>query len=182
MENSKDTCSQQLHNCEETKSIIDENYMLWLERFTKAHANFTDADWLYGQKGIRTQDYNNVTQLKNLFKSIESYADRNYIPVKFEGCDRYYVISFNGISYTIGMLMGRTFYCKRKKTFQEGSIPFHSIAFNILQPRVEEVDCLFNEMFKHLETLTTEYEIPINVTTQKLSDKLFELKRLKQNQ
>lgn len=115
---------------EAAKIISNTNYMKWLENFTKIHSYFTDDSWLYDHSAIGNTNYSNVIKLGYLFCAIENYANNNCIAPSLDGCNPYYIISFNNVAYAIGKIMGTIFYCKCKKGFWD-AIPFDDIASDL---------------------------------------------------
>lgn len=115
---------------EAKKIVANTNYMLWLEEFTKTYSYFTDDSWLYDHSAIGNTNYSNVIRLGYLFYATQSYANQNCVAPSLDGCNPYYIISFNNTCYAIGIIMGTIFYCKRKKGLWD-AIPFDDITSDL---------------------------------------------------
>lgn len=120
----------------ELEKVLENNsYMQWLENFAKMHPYFTDDSWLYDCSEIGDENYSNVIMLSHLFYVVENYANRNGIAPNLDGCNMYYIISFNNVYYAIGHIIGSIFYCKRKNG------KWHAISFDDITSDFKNSNC-----------------------------------------
>lgn len=111
--------------------INTDNYIKWLEEFTKEHPTFNDQNWLYRPEEISKEDNQKVDMLSTFYSAIDVYARANYIyptPCDFGG---YYSIGYNGKVYEIGLLIGQgaLTFCNTNDVNKNVSvIPFEEIA------------------------------------------------------
>ena len=65
---------------QDKKNIISNNdYILWLEKFTITNPNFTTEDWLYYPNKISDEDKEQVKKLELCYSGIYMYAESNFI-------------------------------------------------------------------------------------------------------
>lgn len=157
---------------QESKVILTNDfYMKWLESFTKIHPKFTDDAWLHSQEEISEEDYNNVIKLNSIFKALDRYADANYITSNSDECGIYYTITFNGVPYKIGVIVGQgtIFYCERLKTCSN-SISFDDISQNKPAPNTQQIDVIFRDIFKAIQYLNSEFSLPFATILNKIAE------------
>lgn len=92
---------------EQQDMVKKDDYMKWLESFTKEHPSFSDDTWLYRKEEISEEDYNKVCKLSTFFCAIEGLTSQNYISGTSCAHGVYYSIEYNGKIYEIGTIVGQ---------------------------------------------------------------------------
>lgn len=99
----------------EKELTMNNEYVMWLEKFTEDYPNFSDEDWLYHAEKISKQDFKRVEDLPYFYGGIMGYADRHKIEANPCCFGNYYNIKYNNIGYEIGVMHGQGTiqFCKR---------------------------------------------------------------------
>ena len=168
---------------QDKKNIISNNdYILWLEKFTITNPNFTTEDWLYYPNKISDEDKEQVKKLELFYSGIDMYAESNFIyPTSFE-YGVYYKIKFNNIGYKISMVTGQgvRYFCKRVEIDnQEDFIDFNDISLNKKQPMTESISFNLEQLSELLNNMI-DSNVPLEaivITTDKILKR--ELKKRK---
>lgn len=169
------------------KLVTTEDYVKWLEKFTKDNPDFNSDQWLYFPEKISKYDSDNVDLLCEFYSVIESYAMKNYIyptPCDWGG---YYSIRYNGKVYEIGLLMGQGAFnfCRTSNinekayviNFEEIANPNEEILVRtaLIEKQLGRIDNLIEEL------CSNEIEIPIKAIIEKLDKVECDLKEKARN-
>ena len=155
--------------------IENDNYILWLIKFTKEHPRFATDDWLYTPSLISKEDNENVTDLGLLFDIIEEYADKNFIPLFPTEWGGYYLIQYNGIGFNIEVASGQgtIFGVERLDEVTPQFIDFKLIQKNVDLESTEEIRSKFVALNEQIKELSK--KVPVTVIRKELSNTLNEL-------
>lgn len=99
--------------------LSNDDYLIWLDIFTKSHGNFTTDEWDYNVNDINKDDMNKLKLFKYLFEGIKEYAMENAIRPIREGSfySEMYKLHYNNNYYLIGLVVGQGsyYFCQRKE-------------------------------------------------------------------
>lgn len=157
--------------------MIDTNYIIWLEEFTKKHPNFSNDTWLYCPEKISKEDYNMVVKLPYFFGLIQKYAEKNFIKAGSEDSgfyEMFYQIKFNNVGYKIGLICGQGAfnYCCRYDNAYEKFIDFNDIINSKKQDNVDVINEKLEQLSKLVNELI-ELEVPESTIIGKVEKCIF---------
>lgn len=164
--------------------IEKDDYIKWLENFTKEHPMFSDDTWLYKQDEISKEDYANVVKISTFFSLIEEFADTNYISGIPCDCGESYCIEYNGKVYEIGTVVGQgaISFCNTENIdkganiikFEELADPSEitCIRTTDIHTEIYRIDNLFNELVNNKKL-----NIPIDAIITRANKVIAELKK-----
>ncbi len=162
--------------------VISEEYIKWLEEFTKKHPTFNDNEWLYFPEKISKEDNEMVQILSEFFSYIENFADNHYIYPSGQVREEYYSIEYNDKVYEIGVVVGQgaICFCNTKDVDEDARIIPYSEILNPTYTKTlkENVEHNLDELENFLKTLNTR-KVPLGAIEQKIRVVLSELKKEK---
>lgn len=153
--------------------ISNTDYINWIEQYTEKCGGFSDQTRFRDKIKLPVKIEDNINKLIYFFEGIREYAEENYIyPKKDNGI--YYIITYNGISYEIGIIVGQgTIYFCTRSTKKDNIIDFNDIVKNNKLERTDIINNKLTELQNYLDTLINE-NIPVEAltkTTQKVLQK-----------
>ena len=162
--------------------VLSQEYIKWLEKFTKKHPTFDDKEWLYFPEKISKEDNAMVELLSEFFGVIEDFADNYYIYPNGQAHEEYYTIEYNGKRYEIGVVVGQgaICFCNTKDVDEDAQVIPYSEILNptYIKTLKENVEHNLDELENFLKTLNTR-NIPLKAIEQKTRVVLGELKKEK---
>jgi len=162
--------------------VFSEEYIKWLEKFTKKHPTFNDNEWLYFPEKISKEDNEMVNLLCEFFGYIENFADNYYIYPKEGDHGRYYSIEYNDKVYEIGVVVGQgaICFCNTEDINEDARVILYSEMLNptCTKTNREAVEHNLDELERFLKTLNSK-NIPLKAIEQKTRVVLDELKKAK---
>ena len=99
------------------KSIKEEeDYILWLDEYTKKNPEFTDYGWKFYSGKTTKEDESNISKIWILYDIVEEYAlGNNILPISTENSEQYNV-KYNDAYFRIAKTEtedGHYYYCSR---------------------------------------------------------------------
>lgn len=150
------------------------DYIDWIGEYTEKCGGFSDQTRFRDKTKLPLEIENNINKLIYFFEGIRRYAEENYIYPKNDN-GIYYVITYNGISYEIGVNVGQGTICFcTRSTKTENAIDFNDILKNNKPERTEIINNKLIELQNYLDSLISE-NIPVEAlteTTQKVLQKV----------
>lgn len=125
------------------KMSSNPEYILWLNKFTESHPEFSDEDFVYFPEKISEYDNNYVCDLGLFFEVVDRYAEKNYICALPCDFGKYYPVRYGDYGYHIGCLVGQgvVCFCHKVEVVDKNSfIDFDDIMQNKKQPYVDEIN------------------------------------------
>ena len=181
--------SQLIAELEEKEKIAQtlvstDDYIKWIENFTKEYPDFTDDDWLYKPDDISKENSEMVEKLSLFFIGIEKYASSNYIYPTSCDFGGYYSVKYNGKIYEIGRLIGQgtVFFCNTKESPEDSSIILFEDILNPtdeIMARTEMINSELDNLEKVLSELFKK-EIPCEAIIGRADKVLYAFKKIKQ--
>ena len=156
------------------KLTSNTDYINWIYDYTEKNGGFTDQTRIRNKNKPPKEEQENIDKLLYFFEGIAEYANRNYLyPNNDNGI--YYIITYNGISYEIGIIIGQGTICFcTRSTKKDNVIDFNDILNNNKSERTESIDNKLIELQNYLNSLINE-NIPVEAlteTTQKVLQKV----------
>lgn len=156
----------------ESKTILkDDSYMTWLEKFTELYPMFADSSWTYSPEKISKEDNNNVLKLSSLFEAIDRFAEANNIPISKDSFSRFYAITFNDITYELGVISGQgiVFYCERSEP-RLNAISFNDIVQGKQSPNVQQINAIFDNICESIYRLNNEFSLSTDMISKRITN------------
>lgn len=134
----------------------NEEYIKWLNEFSKDHKGFMSDDWQFSSDKISKLDQKNVLRTFILFEAIKKYATENFIYPNTYSCGVLYRIKFNNVGYEVGTFEGyeTLYYVNRVELeYEKFYIDFKDIINNVKQPHTDEMNSKLNDIKERIEYL-----------------------------
>ena len=154
----------------EEQLVSNCDYILWLEDFTQTYKTFSTNSWLYAQKEISEESYDNVQKLFLFFNAISNYCYKFYINIEwYESFERERVhIKHNNVGYQLGLVVGQgSFVYVSREEPQDNAICFDSIMNNVVPDKFKAKDELLQQ-FNTLLAAMKEADMPSGIITDTL--------------
>jgi len=152
----------------EKQTILNYDYISWLETFTQTHAGFAHDSWLYKQEELSKEDYANVKNLYFFFNATSQYCRNFHINIECEEnfeFERIH-IKHNNVGYQLGLVIGQGSYVYvHRETPQDNAIAFDNIMNNIVPEEFkakEELLQKFEKIASAMKSADVPSEIVIN--------------------
>lgn len=155
---------------------IDEDYLLWFEKFTQENPSFMDCDWLYDKDRLTEQDQTNLNRLHLLYENVGTYADECGVNVIINSFQCSYFFQYHGVGYEIGLFFGNGVFvfCNRYDKIDELGNNFLNFDFFINRNKFRNELC---ELENVLNSMLEE-----GVPVQMISDTVYRTLREKNGQ
>lgn len=132
--------------------IINSNqYMLWLDNYTKITPFFTCYHFINFKDEI---ERDNILNLAILYNIINQYARKNYLYPK----NNYYYIKYNNTGYQIGIDDKNNYFCQRIE-IKPDFLNFKDIQQNKELPNTKLLKSYFQKL-KEIVTLIANEDVP----------------------
>jgi len=121
-------------NAEKKELLSNDNYILWLEKFTLTYQRFADINWLYKPEELPEVDTNNVGKIEIFFEALSDYCQKYYINMDVNNTheSRHINIKYNGVGYEIGLIVGQgAFVYVGRKAPEDSAIDFNDVLNDI---------------------------------------------------
>ena len=160
------------------KYVKENEYMIWLDEFTKRYPSFNDSE--SSIEDLTIENYANVLLLKDLYKQLSKYASKNYMYLlkaekpcscylRYE--DTYYYIGQQGYVNPIGAYH---FVKRCKKEDRIEGIPiidYDLFREDKLTAKAEMINIKLEKLVEHIDSLTDGF-IPKEVLEDTLKRKI----------
>lgn len=146
---------EQIRKEKVSNMLETDNYINWLDTFTKKYSNFSDDLWLYYPHKISEEDNVNVRDLRFLYEIVSDYAEINFYTAYKCEFGSFYIVKIGEVFYEIGIEYGQgaRFYCSRLKENNKVSIDFEDIRNNVEQPCVKKYNAKLDGLKSHITKL-----------------------------
>lgn len=135
--------------------LYEQNYLEWLNNFSKKHQNFNNDDIFYCSQSISDNDREQLKKLGIFYEEINHYAKRNFIRPS-DGNNNYssfYKIRCGNIGYEIGIIVMQetNYFCKRIEIQNEEEfIDINDIVNNKKSVRALKIEERLNQIFESI--------------------------------
>ena len=167
-----------IRNQKEKKLLESNEYMNWLDNFTKFNSSFND-EYSYAKEKFQPEDLEKVRDLCILYGVIDDYARANYISAMPCNWGQFYCIKFNETGYHIGLIVGQgaVNFCERVELENESEfIDFKDIQENKNPERTVVINKKLDILSDYVKNLIEKDKVPSNAIMALLKDVISEFK------